>query len=363
MRAAWIACVVLLAGCPSQPAPLDAPRTDVPGGTDAPASDAGGSIDLNDAPADAWSFVRIPGAVCGNGSPAGIGVHRHPGATEVVIVVQGGGACWDAESCFTTMSASHVAEDYTDAMFVEERAVITGAGWDDRSNALNPFRAAHLVYVPYCTGDIHGGDAVQTYPGAPAPVHHRGSADFALFLTAMHAAWPELTTVRAIGFSAGGYGLQLQWGTLATTWPDAELSLLADCSPMAEPDAALYATWRASWNMITPSGCTACASSLTAYDEHFDAAFPDVRFGLLATRSDAVVTAFWQVDDFPARFDTLLDTLEDNDTTRFFAVESDHHVILGELGTLVGADGTTLADWVVGGWLENDPARWRNVRP
>lgn len=59
-----------------------------------------------------------------------------------------------------------------------------------------------------------------------------------------------------------------------------------------------------------------------------------------------MLTAFWQLGDLPTRVGSLLDGLEDHTTTRFFVVASHHHVILGD------------------GWLvENDPARWRNVRP
>ena len=132
------------------------PRTD----TSTPGADSG-PIALERLPDGVWSFVRVPGAVCGNGSPAGIGVNPHAGARDLLIVIAGGGACWDADTCFGRHTATHIDEDYTQAMFDAERSTISDAGWDDRAALVNPFREANIVYVPYCTGDIHAGDTVQ----------------------------------------------------------------------------------------------------------------------------------------------------------------------------------------------------------
>jgi len=353
-----VALAVLAGGCGAAPVIGDG------GASDAGAVDVdAGAVSLAGLPGDAWSFVPVPGAVCGNGSTAAIGVSPHPGATELLIFMAGGGACWDADTCFARSAATHIAEDYTRAMFDEERAILAAVGWDDRAAAANPFRASHIVYLPYCSGDLHAGDSVQSYvPSDPTRrVHHRGAVNTQRYVDAMRAAWPELQQVRVIGLSAGGYGAQLNWGRFADAWPDAALSILADGAPLAQPDAPLYATWRASWNLFTPAGCTGCVTSFPAYDDHFDAAYPSSRFGLVTTTGDAVLSGYWGVSDFPVRVNGALDVLDDNATTRYFAVDSDHHVILGESTTLRGSDGTLLLDWVVG-WFADD-TRWHNVRP
>lgn len=316
---------------------------------------------FSELPQDTWSFVPIAGAVCGNGSPMSIGVNPHAGATDVLVLMMGGGACWDAESCFTRALATHVSEDYTRATFDSERAIVAAVGWDDRGALLNPFREAHIVFVPYCSGDLHAGDAVQSYPGAPAPVHHRGAVNTQRIVDAMRTSWPALARVRVIGLSAGGYGTQLNWGRYAQAWPDADLALLADSAPMLEPPSALYATWRESWQLSTPSDCTECATRFAAYDDYFDARHPDSRFGLLATTRDAVITAFWGVELAPL-YPPLYATLADNDTTRYFVVDSDAHVILGNAATLRSADGTLMLDWLLG-WLEDDRTRFHNTAP
>ncbi len=343
------------------PAPMsDAPGSDAPSTTD----DAGPATSLSDLPNDTWSFVPMAGAVCGNGTPLSIGVNPHAGATDVLVVVMGGGACWNAQTCFTMNTATHVAEDYTRAIFETERALVTSVGWDDRANALNPFREANIVFIPYCTGDLHAGDAVQDYAGAPsgARLHHRGAPNTQRIIDAMSSAWPALDRVRVIGFSAGGYGTQLNWGRYADAWPDADLALLADCSPLLAPATAQYAEWRTAWNMYTPADCTDCATRFSAYDDYFDARYPESRFGLLATTNDEVITAFWGVPDIAPLYDPLLTTLDDNDTTRYFVVTSTAHVILGNAATQRSADGTLMLDWVLG-WLENDRVRFHNTSP
>jgi hypothetical protein len=374
MRRALLALSILSGAtmaCGEPATPLDAARADAaadaspPIDTGASPDDAGPATGLDDLPAGAWSYVPIAGAVCGNGSPMAVGVNPHAGATELLVVMMGGGACWDAQTCFVMNTATHVHEDYTRAIFDMERGGFsTATGWDDRAAPLNPFREASIVFVPYCTGDLHAGDAVQDYPGAPSGqrVHHRGAVNTQRILDAVRGAWPAFARVRVIGFSAGGYGTQLNWGRFADAWPDAELALLADSAPLLQPSTAQYATWRAAWNMETPTDCTDCASTFSAYDDYFDARYPASRLGLMATTHDNVITAFWGIADISPLYGPLLATLDDNDTTRYFVVESDHHVILGEAATLRSADGTLLFDWLLG-WLENDRARFHDTAP
>ncbi len=357
-----LASVVWLAGCGGGPDLADTGRA--PADAAAPTPEDAAATDWAELPPNVWSFVPVPGGACGNGTPYSVGVNPRPGATQVLFLVMGGGACWDAESCFELDAASHIAEDYTRALFDRERALVSMIGWDDRGAPLNPFRESHIVFAPYCTGDLHSGDAVQDYPGAPggARVFHRGAVNTQGYLDLARAAWPGLTDVRVIGFSAGGFGTQLNWGRFADAWPTADVALLGDCSPLLQPQPDLYAAWRASWDMQTPADCTDCASTFAAYDDYFDARYPDSRFGLMATTRDTVIRAFWGGADLDPLLDTLVtDHLEDNATTRYFIVDSDAHVILGDAFTLRSADGTLLVDWLAG-WLEDD-ARFHNTRP
>ena len=285
------------------------------------------------------------------------------GATDLLVIMAGGGACWNRANCIDDPEASHINEDYTRSIFNSELGTIRMLSWDDRSAALNPFRNATIVYVPYCTGDLHAGDAEQVYdPAMPRRVtHHRGGRNMELFLGAMSAAWPSLAQIRVVGFSAGGYGTQLNWGRFAEAWPRAQLSLLADCAPMVELNPTLYQEIRARWNLYTPAGCTACTTSFSGYDNHFNAAYPDSRFGLVATTRDRILSHFFSETDMPGRVRTLTTALGSNATTRYYVLDTDVHVLMTTAAVVRSSDGTLLLDWLVG-WLNND-ARFHNTRP
>src|SRR5213079_1482988 len=52
------------------------------------------------------------------------------------------------------------------------------SGFADQSNPANPFRDWNVVFVSYCSCDIHFGDAAQDYdnvdPAHPLHIEHRG---------------------------------------------------------------------------------------------------------------------------------------------------------------------------------------------
>ena len=54
----------------------------------------------------------------------------------------------------------------------------------DRSNPENPFKDFSVIVVPYCTGDVHIGDASRRYGDDPSsrPVAHRGYRNVAAVL-------------------------------------------------------------------------------------------------------------------------------------------------------------------------------------
>jgi len=353
--------VGVLDGASLRDAPLDA-NAAVPADASAPAD--GGPALLAALPFDRWSYVPIPGAVCGNGSPAAIGVSPHAGATEVLVFFSGGGACWD-EDCLRGEGAVHIAEDYTPEILAAEVGLFAALGWEDSASTANPFRESHLVFIPYCTGDVHAGDAEAIYdPARPtAVVHHRGARNTALFVEAMRASWPELARVRVMGGSAGAFGATLAWDRFGDAWPGAELVILADSGQLVEPPAALWATFHARWGLRVPPGCSACEASFSAYYDHFDARYPATRFALMGSMRDGVISSYFGIDDLATRTDALLrGVLADNETTRYFMLPGDEHVLLGDYPTITGPDGTPLAAWLIA-WLTGDDAGWRNVRP
>lgn len=91
----------------------------------------------------AWTWVDFPESACGNGQPTGIGVNLSEDSKDVLVFVQGGGACWDVNTCFVLKSAAHLESGYTSESFDNEAA--RKALLFDRTNPNNPFKDASYI--------------------------------------------------------------------------------------------------------------------------------------------------------------------------------------------------------------------------
>jgi hypothetical protein len=310
------------------------------------------------APAETWTWIPVPGAACGNGAATGFGVNLTGRSSDVVVYFQGGGACWDQLTCLTLQTATAVQTGYGAAQFATEGQLALPAF----SRApTSPFRDASLIFVPYCTGDLHAGTAVNSY-GA-TQVHHVGGLNTGLFLEKLAATFPGKRRVYVAGSSAGGYAAQLNYARFAEKLPQAELHLLADGAQAIHPVNGNYPRWLAAWRPLLPAGCTGCATDLTALPAWLATTFPAGRFALTANMQDGVLQLFFGLSPAGMSVATrsLLDTAyTPNANARWFAVDSAGHTMLGNLAT-TGAGGVTLQDWLAR-WYGGDPA-WASVGP
>src|SRR4029450_8228733 len=120
----------------------------------------------------AWQQIELPGTVCGNGSQYRFYVYDSPTCNTLLIEFEGGGACWDYATCSGQagiLGAAHpngIPNDYIhefQPQYVSppvNRADPGIPGRPKKNIATNGF---DMVYVPYCTGDVHIGNAVRTY--------------------------------------------------------------------------------------------------------------------------------------------------------------------------------------------------------
>ena len=314
------------------------------------------------APDGEWTWVDLPGAVCANGSPASIAVNLARGSEDLLVYFEGGGGCFDANSCFELRAAARIDADITGA---EKNNIVLGLSLTPmlaRGDGANPFRAASYAYVPYCTGDLHSGDATQVYTheGVDHTVRHHGGANAQLTIDALHATLPEVTTVWDMGSSAGGYGATLNHHRFAAAWPDADVHLLADCAPLLQPitnPLADYALWQSRWNMEQPPICPGCETSFPAMVDAIAAAHPGSRIALLAYDEDAVIKQFFGYASLAGPTAALIDDHYEGAGRHAFVLSSDKHVMLGEYGTVTQpGGGMTLREWIEA-WAVGD-ASW-----
>jgi hypothetical protein len=182
------------------------------------------------APAAAqWQTIEPGGdTVCADGSPYRFFVH--PGdPARLLVEFEGGGACWDAETCAMPIYSRNVV---IDPELARRYGLLVGIY--DRGNRANPFREWTHLYVPYCTGDLHWGK--------------KGGANAAAALrwVSENVAAPAQVTVT--GCSAGGYGAILWAPALADRYPGASLVELADSAAGVVP-AGFFSTVLTAWDV------------------------------------------------------------------------------------------------------------------
>ncbi|MBL8923589.1 MAG: hypothetical protein JNJ54_32340 [Myxococcaceae bacterium] len=332
------------------------------GGSAAGGSAGGATTGAITAPNEVWTWVDFPTSECGNGSPTGIGVNLSNRSTDVIIYMQGGGACWNSLTCYTIRSATDF-DGYNGADFMGDVPSL-GAAFG-RTNMNNPFRNASFVFIPYCTGDVHAGDTVASYGG-----HHKGAANVQAYLARLSQTFPGPRRIWLTGTSAGGYGVQLNYHRFAAAFPQAEVHGLADSAQMINPNQAqLLSDWLSAWNVAEPPGCTGCIQDFNRVPAWLSTTYPNRRFGLLAYTRDNVLSGFFQMTDMEFQTATnglLTSQYQGKANLKYYVVEPPNptHVMLNQLFTRT-VNGVPLSAWT-NQWATGAPTAdggvWDNVR-
>jgi hypothetical protein len=236
-------------------------------------------------PDEQWTYYEIPGTKCMNGETAGFGVSRNPTSTKLMIYFEGGGACFDESCDFTAFSVPFVPPP--DGIF-------------SRINPLNPIGDWSMIYVPYCTGDLHGG-ATETELGGQVR-YFWGYKNVEAYLKVWGATFPEVDTVLVTGISAGGYGAGINGIRIGKAFgPSRQLVLIDDSGPPfsnAVIPPCLQTKYREVWGLddtILAECGAMCpdpedwATGLLAYVASAD---PEARIGFYSNTADTVIRLF-----------------------------------------------------------------------
>jgi hypothetical protein len=170
----------------------------------------------------AKNWQRLPGGdgtSCSDGSAYSFFVH--PGdRRNLLIYFQGGGACWSDATCNSKLGFYRPNLKQFDPA--------TEQGIFDFANAENPFRDYFVVYVPYCTGDVHLGNRTTKYLADKPEFHHNGfnNAMSALRWTFANVGFPQAVFVA--GSSAGAIASPFYAGRIADNYQDARVVQLGD---------------------------------------------------------------------------------------------------------------------------------------
>jgi hypothetical protein len=317
---------------------------------------------------NSWTWIDVPGTACGDGSRTGMAVNPGDGPG-LLVFLTGGGACFDHVTCFVAQAAGPGSFGRTD--FEALAAARFPGSILDRSDPANPYRAMSLVFVPYCTGDVHGGDNLADYPdtsGRTHRWHHAGRANVVTFLPWIAAAFPAASPLVVSGSSAGGFGALLNYDSFRRTFPEADAVLVDDSGPPlvgGDIPPALVAVWVAAWRIdrvVTPL-CPACLADFSKLFPTLAGRYPHDRLALLSSTQDQVIRSFFGYLDgsaFEAAVGRLEGALDPVAGARYFVVAGSSHTLLPTPSTFTSG-GVELRPWLAQ-QLAGDPA-WKSAKP
>ena len=282
-----------------EPAPNNGTDASGAGGTEAMAADSGehGQGMPIDAPAEQWTWVEFSGARCRDGSPTGIFVNPTLSMDRVLVYLQGGGACFNEATC------ANNAENVEEALRTAggDGTVPGSGGMFDRADPANPLRDWSLVYVPYCTGDNHFGNAPdQPVDGLSAPQQFVGYANMRLFLTRIAPTFPGASQVLLAGTSAGGLGAHVNFVQTQRAFGETPVTMLSDALPLFSSthlSTCGQQMVRVLWNtdaglLVDCNGCFDPNDPNEALLRWLSDQYPDRTFGLASHLEDAIIRSW-----------------------------------------------------------------------
>jgi hypothetical protein len=272
-----------------------------------------------------WDMVELgpeTGAACGNGTPYRFFVNRTPASKNVAIMYEGGGACWDQNACLGVGALGAVNPNGIPPDYMRSLNYQAAFGLVTPFTARNdPFQKVqtqswNIVYLTYCTGDVHTGSKVVVYddadPANPRTEYHRGQANVRGVAKWLRDNLGQPQDMMLTGFSAGGVGSTATYGIMRDALqPTGRASLVSDSGPLMQaprsgtpeqyPSLLLHNKIREAWGLDEPGGLVAgYGTTLPGFDPDnmgslsaaLAQAYPADRFTFAVFQADNDFSAF-----------------------------------------------------------------------
>jgi len=323
---------------------------------------------------DSWLKVEPPGVVCGNNSQYKFFVNYSNTTDNLVVVFEPGGACWDYDSCAGrngirgAANPDGIKDNHWDkASFISPFL----SRFDDTS----PSRTWNMVYVPYCTGDVHTGSNVVTYPSGTADpdltFRHEGHAAVQTVVSWIDDNFTHVPKMLSTGCSAGGVGSLVNYRFLRNGVRAIEKGYLINDSGPVFPSSGysrpLHNMIRAAWNLDTllpemPAGFT--LDDMGTINTALADEFPQDRIATTYFRRDYNFSlySYERFYSFPPKSELmrmwdadtqlLVSEFETRDNLYYFIPYyrniNDSHctTVLNFVDSDIEEQGITLADWI-----------------
>jgi hypothetical protein len=219
--------------------------------------------------------------ICKDSSPYAFFAKRGS-VNKLLVYYQGGGACWEQLTCSAGVCDPNVTAG--------DNPNNASSGFFDLANPANPFRDWNIVFVSYCSCDVHYGDAARDYP---LHVEHRGYPNSRVVekFAREHFVNPE--DVFVTGSSAGAYGAWFNAPLHHRVWPASQFSVVADAGNGVITQSFLDTNFP-TWNFVAnvpddiPGVLEALedGTGIVGYTEAVAAFFPTTRWAHYSTSFD-----------------------------------------------------------------------------
>jgi len=297
---------------------------------------------------------------------------REGSSDELLIFMQGGGACWE-DNCG--------ARDTPTPFFA--------GGVLDPSYSNNPVADMDVVFMPNCDGSIYLGDVdrmlatnrIGSEPDTgPFFGYQRGLQNLTASLDVGKRAFPNPSRVVIVAASAGAFGSLAATSLVRTYYPGADILLFNDSGiGVTTGDQAFLDTRLEGWNAssLIPESCVNCtanghATRLVEWNLENDSRLQISSFTfsrdfviaitLLMVRPDDFERMYLEetariAERFPERFRRMIAAGDAHTAIQYETLQLEEQGPFGKEDTTV--NGMTVFDWFTA--FVNEADEWRNI--
>lgn len=305
---------------------------------------------------DDWIMIEPGGeTTCADGSDYRFFVRDGGETDNLLIYFQEGGACWDWLTCNPLSPAYY--KDASPNELQSFRFIYSFGGIFNFDEPENPVADYDMVFIPYCTGDVHAGSTTVTYQflgGLDRTIHHQGYANVTAVLDWVFANYDDPASIVVTGSSAGAIGSIFHAPRIMAHYPDATITQLADGYVGVVPVGwEPLETWRVYDNLpdfmpdVDPQTFTINMLYLSIAQQ-----FPQHRFAQFTTSGDVFQIGYFNIQGRDIRewrglMYGYLDELEAAlPNFRIYIVDAIWHTILPfDRFYTTTSDGVRFRDW------------------
>ncbi|MEZ4449337.1 MAG: pectin acetylesterase-family hydrolase [Nannocystaceae bacterium] len=203
-----------------------------------------------------WLKKELPGTLCSNSTQYKFFVNYSETSDNLLIYLEPGGACWDYETCAGNSPLGAANPDGIPDSHMQKWGTLSPLMRRDVVD--NPAKDWNLVFIPYCTGDVHTGNNEMTYDdpdGVHPPLHylHHGHANIMATVAWLNTQFPKVGKMLLTGCSAGGAGAIINYYFFRNGISGVERGYLLDDSGPIYPSGGysgpLHQKIRSSWDV------------------------------------------------------------------------------------------------------------------